>query len=64
MPITADDLLLTWIAGSGKYQTGTLKTDADGNPIAQPNVVAFDTASPGLALITQVQRSPEPIARP
>lgn len=50
VPVTADDLLLQWIAQSGKFSTGTLKTDKDGIPIGSTGV-AFDTASPGMALI-------------
>jgi len=51
VPVTADDFLLQWVAQSGNFNTGDLKTDKDGNPIPQPNVVAFDAAIPGLALI-------------
>ncbi len=53
VPVTADDLLLAWGAQSGEFNTGDLKTDADGNPIKQTNVVAFDSQSQGLALITK-----------
>ncbi len=53
VPITADDLMLQWIAKSGKYSTGKLKTDADGN-ITGATGVAFDISDPGAALITQI----------
>ncbi len=51
IPITADDLLLQWIAKSGKFNSGTLNTDKDGN-ITGTTGVAFDAADPGAALIT------------
>ena len=53
VPITADDILLNWISGSGKFNTGEVKTDKDGNPLPSTGAnVAFDTALPGMALIT------------
>lgn len=55
VPVTADDLFLQWVARSGKYSTGTLKTDADGN-ITGATGVAFDTSDPGAALITQIPK--------
>ncbi|GGL86493.1 peptide ABC transporter substrate-binding protein [Nakamurella endophytica] len=51
VPVDASDLMLSWAAQSGKYNTGELKTDDNGNPIPQPNVVAFDASSTGLALV-------------
>ena len=60
VPITADDLLLQWIAKSGKYSTGKLKTDADGNTTGATGV-AFDIATPVPALITQI---PDDLGRP
>lgn len=51
--VDATDLLLAWGAQSGEFNTGDLKTDKDGNPINQANVVAFDSQSQGLALITK-----------
>jgi peptide/nickel transport system substrate-binding protein len=53
VPVDATDLLLAWGAQSGEFNTGDLKTDKDGNPIKQTNVVAFDSQSQGLALITK-----------
>jgi len=53
VPVTADDFLLQWIAKSGKYATGELKTDANGN-ITGTTGVAFDAADPGAALITDM----------
>ena len=53
VPVTADDILLYWISGSGKFNTGEVKTDKDGNPLPSTGAnVAFDTAQPGMALIT------------
>ena len=54
VPVTADDLLLSWIASSGKFNTAKLKTDDNGIRLAQSAVVAFDTASLGLALVTDL----------
>ena len=54
VPVTADDLLLQWIAQSGKFSTGAVKTDDNGNPL--PNAgsdVAFDSSSQGMALVKQ-----------
>lgn len=53
VPVDATDLILAWGAQSGEFNTGDLKTDKDGNPVAQDNVVAFDSQSQGLALITK-----------
>ena len=53
VPVTADDVLLYWISGSSKFNTGEVKTDKDGNPLPSTGAnVAFDTAQPGMALIT------------
>lgn len=52
VPVTAEDLLMTWISNSGNFNTGDLKTDKDGNPLpSTPTTVAFDSSSPGLALV-------------
>jgi len=53
VPVTASDMVLAWGAQSGSFNTGDLKTDKAGNPIPQANVVAFDTSSQGLALISK-----------
>jgi peptide/nickel transport system substrate-binding protein len=50
VPVTADDLLLPWIALSGKFSTEEIKTDENGVPLP-PKGVAFDGASAGLALV-------------
>ena len=55
VPVTADDLLLQWISQSGKFNTGAVKTDKDGNPL--PNTgsdVAFDASGQGMALIKEM----------
>jgi len=54
VPVDAADLMLSWAAQSGKYKAGKLKTDDNGNPIPQPNVVAFDASSTGLALVKDI----------
>ena len=52
VPVSAEDLLMTWISNSGNFNTGELATDDDGNPLpSKGNVVAFDSSSPGLALV-------------
>jgi len=51
VPVTAADLVLPWIALSGKYDTGELKTDDNGVPLPDQKVVAFDGAGTGYALI-------------
>lgn len=52
VPVTAEDLLMTWISNSGNFNTGEVATDDDGNPLPNKgNVVAFDSSSPGLALV-------------
>jgi peptide/nickel transport system substrate-binding protein len=54
VPVTAEDLLMTWISNSGNFNTGEVATDDDGNPLPNKgNVVAFDSSSPGLALVKQ-----------
>ncbi|WP_157695118.1 ABC transporter substrate-binding protein [Nakamurella panacisegetis] len=53
VPVTAADLILAWGAQSGNFNTGEVKTDKDGNPIANTSAVAFDSQSQGLALITK-----------
>ena len=53
VPITAADMIMFWGAQNGAYNTGEVKTDENGNPIKQDNVVAFDAQSQGLALITK-----------
>ncbi|MET3806755.1 peptide/nickel transport system substrate-binding protein [Nakamurella sp. UYEF19] len=52
VPVSAEDLLMTWISNSGNFSTGEVKTDKDGNPLPSTgSTVAFDSSSPGLALI-------------
>lgn len=52
--VSAADLALLWIAQSGKYNTGEVKADDEGNFIgAEAGQVAFDAAAPGMALITE-----------
>lgn len=52
VPVTADDLLMQWISQSGKFQTGAVKVDNDGNPLANgKSDVAFDASGQGMALI-------------
>ena len=53
VPVTADDILLNWISGSGKYNTGEVKVDKNGVPLPSTGAnVAFDNTLPGMALIT------------
>jgi peptide/nickel transport system substrate-binding protein len=54
VPVTAADLLLSWGAQSGEFNTGEVKTDDNGVPQKNAgNTVAFDSQSQGLALITK-----------
>jgi peptide/nickel transport system substrate-binding protein len=51
VPVTAADLLMSWAAQSGLYNTAEAEYDDEGN--LQPSTgIAFDAASPGLALVT------------
>ncbi len=55
VPVTADDLLMQWISQSGKFNTGAVKTDANGNPLPNSGSdVAFDASGQGMALITKM----------
>ena len=51
VPVTAADLLLTWAAESGLYNTSEAQYDDNGNLLPSKGV-AFDSSSPGLALVT------------
>ncbi len=51
VPITAEDLLLTWVSQSNFNTTSA--TDKDGNLIPNPKGIAFDASAPGLQLITK-----------
>ncbi len=54
VPVDATDLLLAWGAQSGEFNTGQVTYDKNGNPVASKGaVVAFDSQSQGLALITK-----------
>ncbi len=44
VPVTAADLVLPWIAQSGKYNTGEVTTDEDGNPL--PNQTRSPSTAP------------------
>jgi peptide/nickel transport system substrate-binding protein len=51
VPVTAADLLLSWAAQSGLYNTAEAAYDDNGNLLPSKGV-AFDSSSPGLATIT------------
>src|SRR6478735_7130294 len=50
VPVTADDLMLAYVAQSGNFNTTEVKTDENG-ALLPSSGVAFDSASPGLALV-------------
>ena len=50
VPVTAADLLMAWAAQSGNYNTGAAETD-DNGVLKKTDKIAFDSSSPGLALI-------------
>lgn len=52
VPVSAADILLSWAAQGGHYNTGALQTDDNGTPVAS-STIAFDTSSPAMALVTQ-----------
>jgi len=50
VPVTADDLMLAYVAQSGNFNTTEVKPDENG-ALLPSSGVAFDAASPGLALV-------------
>ncbi|HET8589607.1 MAG TPA: hypothetical protein VFM01_08240, partial [Nakamurella sp.] len=51
VPVSAADLLMSWAAQSGLYNTAEAEYDEEGN-LKPSTGIAFDSSSPGLALVT------------
>ncbi len=51
VPVTAADILLSWASSSGLYNTTEAEYDDEGN-LKPSKGIAFDSSSPGSALIT------------
>lgn len=51
-PVGAADLLLSWAAQGGHYNTGVLATDDNGVPLPS-SAIAFDSAAPSMELVTK-----------